>query len=294
VANGHSVVTLQIPEQPEVHQDIVFKAQAITGHVLDPDRNGVKGALVTAVRQGTLPGDIPGQSTTISLDGGAFRLDALDSGTYRVIARAKAYASAEEFPVVVAENEPEPDLLLTLQRGWIMRGRLVDPQGRGVPGALVVVAPAGAAESGYLPSQTDATGGFRITAPADGPANVAAITARFAPAVQFDVEQPADAGSSEVVLRATAGGTMRVRVVRRGGEPVAGVQVAYQPIPLFPGSDVFVDRNRPKPTAGDGTTLVTLLYPGMYVVSIPGRRDTPAIQVYVNEGGESPAELEVP
>jgi hypothetical protein len=139
------VVTLNIPDQPEVHQDIVFTVHTITGHVKDADRNGVKGA-------------------------------------------------------------------------------------------LVVVAPTGASESGYLPSQTDATGAFRITAPADGPTNVAAISPRFAPAVQTDVEQPADGSTSSVDLHATAGGSMRIRVIQRSsGKAVAGVQLAYQPAPLFPG-----------------------------------------------------------
>ena len=65
-------------------------------------------------------------------------------------------------------------------------------------------------------------------------------------------------------------------------------------MPLFPGSDVVVDRNRPRPTEADGTTLVTLLHPGTYIVSIPGRRDVASVEVGVNEGAESVAVLEVP
>jgi len=292
--NGHSVVTLNIPEQPEVHQDIVFTEAAISGHVVDSEGRGVKGALVTALRQGTNTGDPARQSTTMSVDAGAFRLEALDPGTYRVTARAKAYASDEEYPVVVADTEPEPDITLTLQRGWIMRGRLLDPQGKGIPGALVVVAPDGAAESGYLPSQTDTTGSFRVTAPADGPVNVSALAARYAPAVQTGVEPPEGGDAPEVVLHATTGGSMRIRVLHRNGEPVAGAQLGYQPTPLFPGCDVVMDRNRPPPTGPDGSALITLLYPGEYAVSIPGRRDAPSIRVFVNEGSESDAVIEVP
>ena len=291
---GHSVVTLNIPDQPEVQQNIVFSTQAIGGRVVDEGRKGVKGALVTAVRQGTVPGDSPRQSTTMTIDDGTFRIEGLDPGSYRVTARAKAFASAEEFPVVVADDQPEPDLVLTLQRGWIMRGRLLDPQGRGVPGALVVVAPNGASESGYLPSQTDANGVFRITAPADGPVNVGAISARFAPSVQTDIQQGPDDDSPDVVLHATPGGTLRVRVLRRGGEPAPGVQLAYQPVPLFPGSDVVVDRNRLRPTEADGSTVLTLVYPSAYMISIPGRRDVAPIQVFVSEGTQTDAVIEVP
>jgi len=231
----------------------------------------------------------------MTIDDGVFRLEAIEPATYRVTARARGYGQGELYPVAVNNDyTPVPDLELNLTRGWIMRGRLLDPQGQGVPGALVVVAPQGTAESGYLPAQTDGAGGFRITAPADSPVNVAAISQRFAPAVRNDVEQPADGDASEVVLQASAGGTLRVRVVHRGGGPVAGAQIAFRPVPLFPGCDVVMERNLPKTTDADGTTLVTLLYPGAYLVSIVGRRDTEAVQVGVDEGTESNVVLEVP
>lgn len=292
--NGNSVVTLTIPDQPEVRQDIVFNVQVISGHVVDQDRRAIKGALVTALRDGASPGDSPRQSATMTGDDGAFRLEAIDPGTYRVTARARGYAADEAYPVAVRENEADPDLDMSLQRGWMMQGRLVDPQGNGVAGALVVVAPQGAAESGYLPAQTDATGAFRITAPADGAVNVAAISPNFAPAVQTDIEQLADGNSPDVLLHATAGGALRVRVVRRGGDPVQGLQVTYQPVPLFPGCDVSVDRNRPSNTDAEGTARVALVHPGAYLVSVLGRRDVTPVRVDVNEGAETYAVLEVP
>jgi hypothetical protein len=159
---------------------------------------------------------------------------------------------------------------------------------------LVVVAPEGAAESGYLPAQTDGAGAFRITAPADSPVSVAAISERFAPAVQTNVVQPAEGDAAEVVLHATAGGTLRVRVVHRGGGPVPGAQIGFRPVPLFPGADVVVERNRPRTTDSDGTTFVTMLYPGTYVVTALGRRDAAPVQVGVNEGAQSDVVIEVP
>jgi protocatechuate 3,4-dioxygenase beta subunit len=292
--NGHNIVTLTIPELPEVRQDIVFNVQAITGHVVDPERQGVKGALVTALRDGAPAGGSPRQSTTLTTDDGAFRLEAVDPGTYRVSARARGYAPGEVYPVTVGEDAPIPDLDLSLERGWIMRGRVVDPEGRPVASALVVVAPDGAAESGYLPAQSDGTGTFRITAPADGPVSVAAISTRFAPAVQTNVQQPADGETSDIVLHATAGGSLRVRVVHRAGGPVPGALITYQPVPLYPGCDVVVERNRPRSTDADGTTIVTMVRPGTYIVSVPGRKDSTSVRTSVNEGAETGVVLEVP
>ena len=124
--------------------------------------------------------------------------------------------------------------------------------------------------------------------------SVAAISPRFAPAVQNDVAAPADEDTSEVVLQANAGGTLRVRVVHRAGGPVPGAQIAYRPVLLFPGCDVVLERNRPKTTDADGSTLVSYLYPGAYLVSIAGRRDATAVQVEVALGTESNVVIEVP
>lgn len=294
-SKGHNVLTLTIPDLPEVRQDIVFNVQSISGRVVDPDHRGVKGALVTAIPVGAAAAGSPLQSTTTTLDDGVFRLEAIEPATYRITARARGYGAAEAYPVAVSNDyTPVPDLELTLTRGWIMRGRLLDPNGRGVPSALVVVAPEGAAESGYLPAQTDGNGGFRITAPTDGPVNVAAISPRFAPAVQTNVEPPANEVAPEVVLHATPGGKVRVRVVRRGGAPVPGQEITYKPIPLFPGCDVVVDRNRPRTTDQDGTTVISRLYPSSYVITIVGRRDSPQGQVTVGEGDETEVVLEIP
>ena len=294
-SNGHNVLTLTIPDLPEVRQDIVFNVQSISGRVVDPERRGVKGVLVTALPDGAAAVGSALQSTTMTIDDGVFRLEAIEPATYRVTARARGYGQGELYPVVVNNDyTPVPDLELNLTRGWMMRGRLVDPEGRGVPGALVVVAPQGMAESGYLPAQTDGAGGFRITAPADAPVSVAAISPRFAPAVQNDVSAPANEDTSEVVLQANAGGTLRVRVVHRAGGPVPGAQIAYRPVLLFPGCDVVLERNRPKTTDADGSTLVSYLYPGAYLVSIAGRRDATAVQVEVALGTESNVVIEVP
>jgi protocatechuate 3,4-dioxygenase beta subunit len=288
-ATGHFVGSEEIPDQPEVRHDIVLNVQAISGRVVDPEGRGVKGVLVTALRLGPSI-----QSTATTVDDGTFRLEGIEPGTYRVTARARGYSADAADPVVVSEDGPDAVVNFNLKVGWIMRGRVVDPQGGGVPGALVVVAPRGAAESGYLPSQTDGTGAFHVTAPTDSPVNVAAISPRFAPAVLSDVEAPLQGDAPEIMLHASAGGSLRVRVQRRSGAAVQGAQVAYQPNPLFPGSDVVVDRNRPAPTDGDGVTRLTLLHPGDYLVWVAGRLDIRPVPAVVGEGAESAVVLEAP
>jgi protocatechuate 3,4-dioxygenase beta subunit len=293
-AYGQNLVMLTIPDQAEVRQDIVFAVNAIVGHISTPEGRDLKGAIVLAVMSDAPRGETPRQSTTTTGPDGTFRMEGIDPGTYRVSARATGYAPAESEPVRVSDEQPEPRVDLTLERGWLMRGRVVDPGGQPVAGATVVVAPPGAAESGFVPTRTDNSGRFRITAPVDGPVNVAAISSQFAPAVRMDVQPPGSDDSPEVELRATAGGALRIRVAHRGGAPVAGVQATFRPVPLFPGSDLVTDRNRPKPTDADGTTVVTRLYPGEYVVSLVGRRDAAPVTVAVGEGAETAVQIEVP
>ena len=291
---GQNIVSLTVPDQPEVHQDIVFAANAITGRVNDPEGRPVKDAVMLAVREGAAAGETPRQATTYTKADGTFRMEGIDSGTYRVTAKASKYAPAEAYPVTVTDDQAEPNIELTLEHGWILRGRVTDTTGQPVYDAMIVVAAPGNAESGFLPSHTDRAGMFRITAPADGPVNVSAISPRFAPAVATDIQPAGSDDAPPVELRTGAGGSLRIRVVHRGGGPVAGAQPAYRPLMLYPGSDVVMDRNVPKRTDTEGASVITKLYPGQYVVSLVGRRDTAPAQVSIGEGTESFIEFEVP
>jgi hypothetical protein len=291
---GQNIVALTIPEQPEVHQDIVFAANAIVGTVTNAEGRPVKDVIMLAVRDGAPSGETPRQATTYSKADGTFRMDGLDSGTYRVTAKAATYAPAEAYPVSVLEDQPETSVELTLERGWIMKGRVVDPQGAPVADALIVVAAVGNAESGFLPAHTDRTGAFKVTAPIDQPVSVSAISPRFAPAVEANIQPPSGGEGPPVELRATMGGSLRVRVVHRGGTPVVGAQPAFRPLTLYPGCDVVMDRNIPPKTDQDGTSVLLRMHPGQYVISLLGRRDSAPQSVSVGDGAESYLEFEVP
>ncbi len=291
---GRSTVRIVVADQPEVDQDIVLQANSISGRVLDADGKGIKGATVAGTRDSAGAGDPSRSATAPSGVDGSYRLDAIDAGTYRVVARATGYRAADAYPVVVSEDSPNPTADLTLEKGWILRGRVVDPQGRALPGAMVVIAVPGQAESGALSTNSDSTGAFRITAPGDGPMSVTAFANGWAPAVLDDVPPPAGADDAPVMVRASPGGALRIRVTDGRGQPQAGVRVALSPQPLFPGADTVAQRTPPPPTDGDGVALVTMLAPREYVITIPGRKGIePAIATVV-EGTEGSASITVP
>lgn len=292
---GQNVVTLSIPDQPQVHQDITFASNAISGKVTSADGKPIKGAIILAIQNVSAPGVAPKQATSVTQADGTYRLDGVDTGTYRVTAKAPTYAPAEQYPVEVTDDQAEVEVDLTMDKGWILTGHVSDPNGQPVTDATVIVAADGTAESGFLPTQTDRAGTYRITAPTDGSISVAAISPRFAPAVQTNIQPPGGDQAPPVDLHATVGGSLRIEVVHRGGgAPVAGAQASYRPLTLFPGSDLVIERNLPRPTDATGMAVVSHLYPGSYVVVLVGRNDVQPMSVNVGEGSESPVVFEVP
>jgi protocatechuate 3,4-dioxygenase beta subunit len=291
---GRSTVRIVVADQPEVEQDIVLQANSISGRVIDAGGMGIKGATVAGTRDSAGAGDASRSATAPSGADGSYRLDAVDAGTYRVLARAIGYRAADAYPVVVSEDTPNPTADLTLERGWILKGRVVDPQGRALAGAMVVIAVPGQAESGALSTNSDSSGAFRITAPADGPMSVTAFANGWAPAVLDDVPPPAGPDDAPVVVQATAGGALRIRVTDSRGQPLAGERLASRPEPLYPGSDTVAQRAPLPLTDGDGVALLTLLVPRSYVITIPGRRGVDPVMVTVVEGTEASASITVP
>ena len=294
--NAHNVVMLDIPDEPEVYQDIVFNVQAITGRVTDKNQSGgERGHRDRASGRSALLRTVARQTMTTTAEDGTFRLDAIDPGTYRVTARARGYAAAEAYPVAVREDEPDPDLELSMERGWILRGRVLDPAGKGVGGALIVVAPPGAAESGFLPTQTDAAGGFRITAPSDGPVNVAAISPRFAPAVQTGIEMPA--GRTPGRGRPARGERRDAPSPRRA--PRTAIRLRDRPSPISrcrcsPGatsSSTAIRRDRPARTGSRAYRCC--IREATSSRSSAGATSRPT-QAVVSDGAETEVVLEIP
>jgi hypothetical protein len=289
---GGSGVEITVPDQPESTIDVVLSTSGIQGRITDAEGSPVT-AVVTARRDGAAASDPAAQSMGQSGTDGAYSLDGLAQGTYRVSASATGYQVAESYPVVLGESSPAATVDLRLEKGTSLRGRVVDAQGRGITGALVFLAASGSSGAGARPATTDVNGDFVATAPSSGAMDVTAVAPGWAPAraagiVASGGDEPA------VVLRASFGGKVRVQVQGSNGAPVSGIHATARPSLPFPGSDFAGFMNRPQPTAADGSTSLSLLAPGTYDVSIPDRTDVPPLQVTVTEGGEALASFRLP
>jgi protocatechuate 3,4-dioxygenase beta subunit len=162
-----------------------------------------------------------------------------------------------------------------------VRGRVLDANGNGIANAMVMAAPAGST-SGAVPTSSDVNGTFVVTAPADGPIDLAAVAPGFPPARANGV-QPQD--GVDVVLRAPRPGHVRVNVLDTTGHPVTGVYVAYHAVPDFLGSWMSFGDRAPA-TGSDGATTLASMGPGAYelTATLGPRKGTGSVTV--TEGSE--------
>jgi protocatechuate 3,4-dioxygenase beta subunit len=81
--------------------------------------------------------------TTFEDPAGRFKLDSIEPGKARLVFSAPGYLDKVLDDVVVVEGEPKKGLIVTLTPGGTIRGVVVDPEDRPIPGARVAAFPDG-------------------------------------------------------------------------------------------------------------------------------------------------------
>jgi protocatechuate 3,4-dioxygenase beta subunit len=286
MGGGQMAVPVQVPDQPNPVVDITMKAAGIAGRVANLEGKPVSGAVVTVTQNGAAATGGHGRGIQDQSDpDGSFLVEGLEPGTYGITVAAAGYRSAEVPPVTIVNDNDVPSVDVRLTPGRTVRGRVVDVNGNGIAGAMVMTAPSGTLPAGRdaMPASSDVNGAFVVTAPADGPIDLTAVASGFPPARAVSV-QPQD--GVDVVLRAPRPGRMRVSVVDRSGVPVAGARVTYRAVPDYLGGGFLSFLDRTPPTGNDGATTLLALGPGGYelTVSLDARRETRAVTIA--EGAE--------
>lgn len=277
-AGGGGRVEILVPDGAEPVVDIVLRSGTIPGRVVDASGEPVVGAIVSAKPEGgPVSSDFLGGRAATRPDG-SFTLEGIDPGRYRLSAQAVGYHTGETGPVEVREGAETPAVEIRLEKGREIRGRVLDPRGGAVAGASVIAAPSDSVERTAIPASTDVNGSFVLTAPAEGALDVVAVARGYAPARASGVV-PDD--SAEIVLRMSAGGRIRVRVVDGEGAPIPGARATVAASPPYPGSDLAMWMSGNLVTGPDGTALATGLAPGSYAVTVEmaGKRATGTVTV---------------
>ncbi len=226
----------------------VLPGGTIAGRVLDPTGQAVAGAKVSASQGGGMFGRGGPTRETLSDAEGRFTLVGLGAGSYRPTSELDDWRNGRaEEPVEITGTETQSNVIVRMDPGRQVIGRVLMPNGSPAPGALVKLSQAapksadgdgggmGWGRRGARPERknttADAQGEFRFTALATTAARLsagleAAEGGTAALAVALEDVQPAEAGKARPVdLRLAPTVSIRGRVVDDQGRPVKDFSV---------------------------------------------------------------------
>jgi hypothetical protein len=215
---------------------VVVDGAVLAGLVRDVHGRPLAGVRVTA-RAGSdgLPmlrsGAFGEQWTADTAADGAFRLSGLPAGEYR-LATQSAHHMPHDQRIALVAGEQRTDLVVQLESGGEIAGRVVDDLGRPVAGAKV-----GAYRNRELgegvqvkslsrgeSTETDANGNFTLGGLAENVVQVRAWSEGYAPASRADVAR----GSTDVRLQLERYGAIEGVLVDEQGAAIAGSDVSVR------------------------------------------------------------------
>jgi protocatechuate 3,4-dioxygenase beta subunit len=286
--SGEAMVELDVPDEPNVQRDIVLRTAGISGTVTTADGEPVPGAFVTAQIDGvTVTNDLKGVATARTDAAGLYKAGGLEDGIYRVTVTADGYAPTERAAVEISPATPAVIVDLVLRPGRLLRGRVIDPGGNVVQGAMVYVTAAGSASMAMMPAISDVQGRFETHVPSDDPVGILVFASGWAPTSLRGVST----NTESLEVRVSRGGSVRVTVTRQNGAPASGVQVRCLPTDPSIAATASFNFRLPRPTDANGVTVVDLLAPGQYEVAVPERPGVQPVPVEVRAGTQSAVDL---
>jgi protocatechuate 3,4-dioxygenase beta subunit len=211
-------------EAPEV-RIVLRRGAVVTGRVLGPDGAPVPGADVRVLQ--TSREDVlfamARESARTDAEG-RYRLEGVEEGRRSIVASHESFQRAvKDLDVQAGENR----LDLQLGQGQAVAGRIVDPAGRPVPGARVVLSTQGFGYGGegMAEAASEEDGSFRFPSVASGTYGLSASKEGYAPGALPDPIQVGGAPVTGLEVRLATGGTIRGRIRGLGLEALASVNV---------------------------------------------------------------------
>ncbi len=246
---------------------VMRRARVVAGRLLDLSDRPVRGAYV-AVR-GPAWRSRYGADVRTDIAGG-FRLEVPYDGRYRILVEAEGLS----FPFDAWADADGPVAVVRAVRPRTVAGRLVGPDGRGLPG--VEISAGIAAEEGSIrTAATDADGGFQIEGLALERVDLWADGAKgLPPGLVVPDMSGVETDAGELVVVAGPGRTIEGRVLRPDGSAASGSDV-----------EARLDGRRPWTASAtadaEGRFHLEGLRPGKYGITVSdfaGRDDSPVYE----------------
>ncbi len=253
---------------------------AAAGRVVDSDGGGpVANAQVFLTAQGRQGGTKNARTNAE----GAFEVKGLSEGRLAVRASARGYLRSKQQTVDLAAAAAR-DLTIALERGGSISGRVLDPDGRAIVGALVQPSMLFTTSEEWnealesisnVTLRTDSEGRYRIEGlPVHGSYLVKASSASFVPSSSrgISVGPREDVGGVDLTLR--RGSAIRGRVADSKGVAIAGAKIQAQEemeeelLMVYTAADAMGKETR---TDSDGSYALSPLKAGVYKVTARAR-----------------------
>jgi protocatechuate 3,4-dioxygenase beta subunit len=270
--------------------------QMIAGRVLDPDRNGLSGVMVTAINQS---GSVGSRGDAVTTEGGEYMVEGLGPGIYTLVTDVKGYESTPLQRISVGSTGVD----IVLEERGSVSGRAVDAvSGRTLSNFVVKVRtlhPRNLSWGGVVgrAKVRDSTNGsFSVDSITEGDYVVEGTARGYASTFSepFRVEQGEQ--TTDVVVRLTKGGSIRGKVLDvYTNKPVVGAEVAtnennhveseLMTLLNSMGGQTATSKLTTK-TNSDGEFLFSLMTPETYQVRIkkPGYTEIIKNNVKVGDG----------
>lgn len=270
-------------------------AATVAGQVVDREGRPQDGFLVSAERRDDGADDLPPPRVRTGPDG-RFRLAGLEPGVaYELVAVRFEVARGRLAVAALATEESRAGLRLPVTAFRVATGRVVDPAGEPVAGAVAALTRVDEAprffgsDSLGQPSlaarrESDGGGRFRIPGLEPGRYDLRVRAAGFAPVTVRGLTIPARGGEVDLgTVHLGAAAVLRGRVVDAEGGPVVDAEITFlqDRLGFFERWDESANRIS---SATDGTFEIVDLTPGATVVvtvAHPGfvRQDVPGVRV---------------
>jgi protocatechuate 3,4-dioxygenase beta subunit len=242
---------------------VMRRGAAVGGVVVDFGGAPVPGATVSLEEATDLV--IAAQPETVTADaGGHWQLAAVARGTFRFIASGNTGTPTTSQPMSFDGSTPRRDIVLHLDAGGRLAGRVVDASGTPAQFALVrVTLPSSALRPRVRETTTDAAGKFTLAHLPRAPLDVVArAAAASSPVTTVELKQD----FTDVILTLSNGEAITGVVVTDDGKPIADAQVTAV-------STAVLDRRIPDTdiTDQDGRFALRGLAAGDYRISAARR-----------------------